>query len=78
METRVLSVKPLESYKLELTFTDSTKGVFDCSPYLDKGIFKELKDSNYFKQVRVLGGTVQWPHNQDFCPDTLLMLSKFQ
>ena len=75
-DPRVTSVKPLDSYKLELTFTNNTSGIFDCSPYLDKGVFKELKDVKYFKQVRVSNGTVTWPHHQDFCPDTLFLKSR--
>jgi len=30
-----------------------------------------LKDLNYFKQVTVAFGTVQWPHEQDISPETL-------
>lgn len=78
MNRRVLAVYPLKNYQLEITFTDKTKGVFDCSKYLQYGIFKELKDENYFRQVKVLDGTVAWAHGQDFCPDTLLIEAKFQ
>lgn len=31
----------------------------------------ELQNVDYFKQVKVLDGTVSWPHGQDICPDTL-------
>jgi hypothetical protein len=50
--------------------------VFDVRPYLDKGIFVELKDINYFRQVRVAFNTVQWPHEQDFAPETLYLESR--
>jgi len=42
---------------------------------LDKGIFNELKDINYFKQVKVAFGAIEWPHEQDFSKDTLYLLS---
>jgi hypothetical protein len=32
-----------------------------------------LQNPNYFKQVKVLDGTVTWPHEQDICPDTLYL-----
>lgn len=35
----------------------------------------ELKDRNYFQQVRVAFGAVEWPHEQDFSKDTLYLLS---
>ncbi len=59
-----------------LTFADGAQRVFDVRPYLDKGIFVELKDINYFRQVRVAFNTVQWPHEQDFAPETLYLESK--
>ena len=44
---------------------------FDAKPYLDYEIFRELQDLNYFKQVDIAFGTVQWPHEQDISPETL-------
>jgi hypothetical protein len=71
MNPRVKSVVPKEDYRLEITFSNGEIGVFDCAPLLNFGVFLELRDFNYFKQVRVEGGTVVWPHEQDICPDTL-------
>ena len=67
---------PTDDYKLRLVFTNGEIGVFDCSDLLDFGVFKELKDINYFKQARVEYGTVTWPHEQDICPDTLYLDSE--
>ncbi len=44
---------------------------FDVKPYLDKGIFQELKDWSLFNSVKPCLGSVQWKNGQDFCPDTL-------
>jgi hypothetical protein len=41
--------------------------------YYDFGVYKELQDINYFKQVTVSGGTVTWVNEQDICPDTLYL-----
>jgi Protein of unknown function (DUF2442) len=71
MNPRVESVVPKDDYTLEIRFTNGERGVFDCSPYLDFGVFKELRDVEYFGQARAVGGTVVWPHEQDICPDTL-------
>ncbi|WP_287693319.1 MULTISPECIES: DUF2442 domain-containing protein [unclassified Microcystis] len=43
------------------------------SPLLDFGIFQELKNKQYFNQVKILDGTVTWPNEQDICPDTLYL-----
>ncbi len=73
---KVVSVIPQDDYSLLLAFENGEQRVFDVRPYLDKGIFVELKDINYFRQVRVAFNTVQWPHEQDFAPETLYLESK--
>lgn len=75
MNPSVKNVEPLDNYKLRLLFTNGDLKIFDVSPYLDKGVFGELKDEGYFKQVRVVSGAVEWPHEQDFSGDTLFLLS---
>ncbi len=76
MNPRVITVKANDDFTLTLTFANGELGQFDVTPYLDKGIFQELRDLNYFKQASVALGTVQWPHEQDFCPDTLYEASR--
>ena len=76
MNPRVKKVTPLENYRLDLEFDNGERREFDVSPFLEKGIFKELKDKTYFSRVRVSLGTVEWPNQQDFCPDSLYEDSK--
>jgi hypothetical protein len=71
MNPRVKQVRPLDDWKLELVFSNGETCVYDCQPLLDFGVFKELKDENYFRQVKAEHGTVVWPHEQDICPDSL-------
>jgi hypothetical protein len=73
MNPRVRQVKALDDYRLYLEFTNGERGVYDCTPLLDFGVFRELKDIEYFKRASVLDGTVVWPHEQDICPDTLYL-----
>jgi hypothetical protein len=68
---KVVSVEPIEGYKLRLKLSDGRKGIFDVSPYLDMEVFKELKDPQYFRRVCINYGTVAWPHEQDIAPDTI-------
>jgi hypothetical protein len=71
MNPRVKRVTTSSDYQLHIEFTNGERGVYDCSPILEFGVFKDLKDLSYFKQARVLDGTVAWPADQDICPDTL-------
>ena len=71
MNPRVQAVQPLADYTLLLEFTNGEIRIFDMKPYLDKGIFSELRDHGYFNAVRSLLGSITWPRGQDLCPDTL-------
>jgi len=76
MNPRVTDVTPLANYQLKITFTNGEVGIYNCRPLLGFGVFRELEDEAYFRQVRVEGGTVVWPHEQDICPDTIYLDSR--
>ena len=71
MNPRVKSVKPNPDYTSTLIFTNGEIRRFDVKPYLDIGIFQELKNKSVFNSVKPFLGSVQWDGGQDFCPDTL-------
>ena len=71
----IIAVKPLENYLLELSFSNNEVGQFDVKPYLEKGIFKELKDEIYFRQVTTQFDSIAWKNGQDFSPETLYIKS---
>ncbi len=68
---KVISVEPRDNYILFVKLSNGKVGEFDVSHYLDKGIFKELKNHSYFKQTRPALGGIAWPHEQDFSADTI-------
>lgn len=72
MHWDVKTVKPLPDYRIYVEIANGKKGVFDLKPYLDHGVFRELRDVHYFTQVGILFGAVTWPHGQDIAPETLL------
>jgi hypothetical protein len=73
---KVTRVKPLANFELELTFNTDEIGVFDVKPYLNRGIFTQLKDPVYFNQVRPFFDSITWPNGQDFDPDHLYLECK--
>lgn len=60
MYLSVKKVKTLNEYKLVLTFENGEIRLFDMNPYLEKGIFRELKDVSLFKSARISFDTVEW------------------
>lgn len=72
MAAEVKVVKPLPDYRIFVEIEDGRRGIFDMKPYLDRGVFWELKDVHYFNQVGILFGAVTLPHEQDIAPETLI------
>jgi hypothetical protein len=73
----IKSVKPQDGYKLYLTFSDGKQGIFNALPYLDLGIFKELKNPILFKSVRVADATIEWANGADLCPDCVYLETEY-
>jgi len=76
MNPRVIEVKPKNDFTLEILFANKERKIFDVKPYLDKGIFTELKRGEIFNSVKVDNGSISWVGGQDFCPDTLYIESQ--
>ena len=71
----VTSVRVLEGYRLELTFSDNVRGTVDLTDRIvgRRGVFKALEDQQLFRQVRIHPelGTIVWPNEADICPELL-------
>jgi hypothetical protein len=65
-------VKALPDHNIYVELADGKKGVFDMQPYLNFGVFKELKNRSYFERVGIVFGAATWPNNQDIAPETLV------
>ena len=71
MTPQIAKVEVMPEYKLCVRFGNGESRLFDVRPYLNKGVFKELKNESYLKKVRIISGGVEWPHEQDLSADTL-------
>ncbi len=70
---RVTDVRPEPDYTLRLWFTNGEQGTLDMKPWLDRGVFRQLRDPAVFNSVRPFLGTIQWNNNADLCPDTVYL-----
>ncbi len=71
MNPRVINVKPNPNYTLSIRFSNGEIKVFDVKPYLEIGMFMELKDISLFNSVKPFLDSIQWSNGLDLCPDTL-------
>ena len=63
---RIKEVKPLDDYKLLITFENNEKKIKDMKPYLEKGVFSKLKN-----KVKIAYGTICWNGEIDLCADSI-------
>ncbi len=73
MNPDVIDIHPLADYVLRLIFEGGEVRDFDVEPYLDWGIFKELRDEAYFREAYVEFGSVEWSHGQGLSYNTLYL-----
>ena len=75
MNPHVTLATPQAEHRLLLEFDNGETRLFDLTPWLDKGVFRALRDSPEFAQVRVVDGSVEWPGEIDLSFDTLYLRS---
>jgi hypothetical protein len=64
-------VKALPDFRLLITFENGEQRIFDVGPYLEKGVFRELRDTSLFSRAQISFDTVEWPNGADLCPETI-------
>jgi hypothetical protein len=67
------SVRPLDGYKLELTYSDGYVGVFDLNELFKFEVFQPLKNLDLFNKVKKDHGAVVWNEEIDLCADALYL-----
>lgn len=73
-EWRLINVKPLANYKLEVEFVDGTHGFVEMEHRVTSkkaGVFAALKNIDLFNQVYLEYGAVTWPGEIDLAPDAM-------
>lgn len=69
MYPSVISVIPKNDYLLDITFNNGESGILDMKPYLDFGIFNQIKDYKSFEKVSVSFDTIEWESGADLDPE---------
>ena len=69
---KIVSVRPLDDYKLLARFSTGEEKIFDFRPLLDAPCFTPLKDKKKFDAVYVDYGAPAWCNGQiDISPEKL-------
>jgi hypothetical protein len=69
----IQKVKPLNNYKLEITFNTNEVFIFNIKPYLNKPVFQVLNNKKKFQSVSLNPETqtIAWGDDIDFCSESL-------
>jgi len=73
MNPYVSSVRPIDDYRIEVSFENGERRIFDVKPYLYRGLFVRLQNRALFRAARVVAGSVEWPGGLDLSYDTLYL-----
>ena len=76
MNPRISAVTANADHSLTLVFKSGEIKRFDMRPYLGYPAFTPLQNVGFFQLAHVDHGTVAWPQNIDFDPDTLYLDSQ--
>jgi Protein of unknown function (DUF2442) len=71
---RIQAVAVLPDYKLAVTFRDGKRGIVDCSNIKrsdNPGIYAPLANTDFFGQVSLELGVLNWPNGADLDPGWL-------
>ncbi len=71
---RLTEVKPLENYKLEVSFIDGLHGFVEMRQLIlskNAGVFAQLQDIQKFNSLSIQHGVVTWDCEVDLAPDTM-------
>ena len=75
MNPYVVSVTPMDDFRLDIIFESGEHRIFDVKPYLNRGVFVRLQNPATFAGARVVAGSVEWPGGLGLSYDTLYLES---
>ena len=73
MRPKLVTVEPLEGYKLRLSYDNGECRIYDCTGFINEPVFAPLKNKVVFgtaKKIRIDSG-VEFCNGIDICPDDL-------
>ena len=71
MYKSVSSVEARNDYSLSVKFSNNQVKRVDFTPYLDFGVFKQLRNLDKFKKAHISFDTVEWEDGIDIDPEFL-------
>lgn len=68
---RIENVKPLNNFCLEITYVSGEIKLYNMKKNLKLKYYKNLNNIGYFKLVKSVQTTIEWPNGEDIDPNEL-------
>ena len=75
MYASITKVTPATDYSLELLFDNGQTRILDMKPFLDFGVFRQIKNTELFNSVHVAFDTIEWDCGVDLDPEFIMKRS---
>ena len=76
--TWVTHAEYIKEYVIMLTFNDGLSKVINLYNELNEGVFRPLKNIDFFKKFHVSANTIEWENGADFAPEYLRSLPDYK
>ena len=71
LEELPIQVKALEDFLLYIKFKNGEEKIYDMKEMLKFDYFKNLRDKENFKTVKIYGITLKWSTGEDIAPEKI-------
>ena len=71
IEELPIMVKALENFLLYIKFQNGEEKIYDMKEMLKFDYYKNLRDKENFKKVKVFGITLKWSTGEDIAPEKI-------
>ena len=75
MYASIIKVTPVEEYLLSVDFNNGQTRILDMKPFLDFGVFRQIKSVDNFNRVHVAFDTIEWDCGVDLDPEFVMKKS---
>ena len=76
MGPNIIKAVVLEKYCIEITLEDGRIAHLDMEPYLEKEMYRELKNVEMFNDFEIFYDTIRWANGADVAPENILRRAK--
>ena len=71
IEEQSIEVKALENFLLYIKFKNNEEKIYDMKEMLKFDYYKNLRNKENFKKVKVFGITLKWSTGEDIAPEKI-------